>query len=810
MQRFKPRFFILLGMGLILCGLGLALSSSQPAFAQGPEGAEYVGVQTCSSCHKDLSRIHESSRHALALRDVGSDKSAIKADFKTGEKERTVQFPEETEARPFTAEDVAYVIGSGRYVERYLYKTGRNKYAVFPAEWNVATKSWQPYVRAKAWPDPAYDWAQNCAGCHVTGLNVERGRWIDDGVQCETCHGPGSVHAETAQKAGDKPSDSDLKDVRAAVVLSPDAQICGQCHSVGNEPANKLPFPITYLPGKNLLDKDVFALVAPDDTDHWWATGHAKAINMQYNEWAMSGHAKSLTTLQGVADAPPECLSCHSADFAFTQKQIDAQKAGKRLGEAPAPVSLKTAKDGVTCVSCHDPHLDAKEAKVDFNLVSDTYTLCTSCHRDNEVTKGIHHPVQEIFEGKAIVKEVQPISSMHFTDKNGPKCQTCHLPIVMSTEGTQRTSHSLKPVPAGVIDPKQLKDSCTSCHTDTTPESMQKFVSDAQTSTKARVKAIKATVTDKTPAWVTTVIAAVEGDGSWGIHNHRYVSSLLTAVEKETGIVKDIKPDAPSNVPAQNPAECAECHQKQHQDWLNSPHAKASLSDAFRKEFADRQQPTYCMGCHASGYDPKTGQYVFEGVVCSNCHTTEANAKHPPAPVKVAKDSQVCGQCHSGAHAPTYDEWLVSKHNKAGIDCIDCHYAHNNGLRLGDVNATCGNCHKDAQMDKVHMKDNMTCVDCHMARKTDANGRLVVATGHSMLIEPGTCATCHGKAHLLSPSGKPITIEGQKEVDVLKDKVATLQETANTNWATGLAGGAIGMLIVGAVGFFILRRVKLL
>jgi hypothetical protein len=120
-QRLKPQGLLLVGLGLFLCGLSLAFSST-PSYAQGTDQtpADYVGSLECASCHSDLSRIHAASRHSLALQDVSSDKKAIQADFTLGEKERTVQFPGESAPRPFTADDIAYVIGSGRTVERYV------------------------------------------------------------------------------------------------------------------------------------------------------------------------------------------------------------------------------------------------------------------------------------------------------------------------------------------------------------------------------------------------------------------------------------------------------------------------------------------------------------------------------------------------------------------------------------------------------------------------------------------------------------------------------------------------------------------
>jgi len=536
MQRFERRWLILLGISLVLYGLALSLNTEQPARAQGNEDAEYVGLQTCTSCHKEKARIHELSRHGLTLRDVTSDTSAITADFTTGDKERQVKFPNEDAPRAFTADDIAYVIGSGRRVERFLYRVSRSKYMVLPAEWNTAAKIWQPYTRAESWPDPAYDWMQNCAGCHTTGLMPDRGRWTDSGVQCEACHGPGSRHADLAQSAGDNASDSQLKDIRAAIVVSADAQICGQCHSAGTEPDNNYHYPIKYRPGANLLDKTVFKLAA-DGPDNWWAIGRARHPNMQFNEWLKSGHAKGLTALQNTPNADPACLSCHSADYAITSRLADAQKARTRQSPPPDLPAISAVKNDVTCVSCHDPHLDSSTARTRFDLVSEPYKLCVSCHHDNAVTSGKHHPVQEIYEGLEIVPEVRGVAASHARLSAAPKCQTCHTPTV-AVDGSRRVSHVQTSIMTGKIDPNLVRNSCTGCHTNNTPELMQRLVTDTQNSVKTRVKNAKAALKDDSPAWTRTVLEAVEGDGSWGIHNPRYVSSLLGAVEKELGLRK--------------------------------------------------------------------------------------------------------------------------------------------------------------------------------------------------------------------------------------------------------------------------------
>ncbi|MBZ0304813.1 MAG: hypothetical protein K8I82_01975, partial [Anaerolineae bacterium] len=463
-------YWSLIGLGFCLIVAGLLSLISTTALpsvthAQDDE-AEYTGARECNSCHSELGRSHTESRHVLTLREASSD--TVQADFSQGEDVRMVQFPGEDTPRPFTLEDVAYIIGSGRYAQRFLFEADRDEYLVFPAEWTVEAQSWQPFTLAESWTDPAYDWNQNCAGCHTTGLNADRGRWEDDGVQCESCHGPGSVHVEEAEDAGDDPSDRDLEKIRESIVLSPDAQVCGQCHSRGIATEDEFAYPVDYLPGQTLADS--FTLVAADDPVHWWQTGHATHANMQYNEWISSAHATALSTLKESPDAADSCLECHSSDYQWTQAQIAAVEAEERPGDAPEPLTVDTAEFGITCVNCHNPHA---EDNPDFFLTTpDTYAMCTGCHQNT--TEGIHHPAKEMYEGLQIVDNVEGKPSSHFTDENGPVCTTCHMPEV-----SERATHTLKPVLGGSVE-NMPADTCIACHTDLTPDYVEKFVSDTQ------------------------------------------------------------------------------------------------------------------------------------------------------------------------------------------------------------------------------------------------------------------------------------------------------------------------------------------
>jgi hypothetical protein len=92
-----------------------------------------------------------------------------------------------------------------------------------------AVTFWNKTVHATAWKtleERGQQFDLDCIGCHVTGWqkpggsNLAHNDKLRD-VQCETCHGPGSIHV--AKGGLEKP---------AAVVLAPAADLCAsQCHT---------------------------------------------------------------------------------------------------------------------------------------------------------------------------------------------------------------------------------------------------------------------------------------------------------------------------------------------------------------------------------------------------------------------------------------------------------------------------------------------------------------------------------------------------------------------------------------------------
>jgi hypothetical protein len=145
-------------------------------------------------------------------------------------------------------------------------------------------------------------------------------------------------------------------------------------------------------------------------------------------------------------------------------------------------------------------------------------------------------------------------------------------------------------------------------------------------------------------------------------------------------------------------AYCATCHGPEgqaprvYEAWAGSAHAGAIEA----LQAIGQGENAYCLPCHTvgskglnadpalnnGGYD-ETAVARLADVQCENCHGPASDhSAVSVGSVEVTIDADVCGQCHTDAHHPTYDEWQESGHsnnsNSAALraSCAKCH----NGL----------------------------------------------------------------------------------------------------------------------------------
>lgn len=256
------------------------------ASAQEPGGSGgYLGSKSCEPCHPAQSASHAQTGHARALKPTPPGKGT------PGE----WAFGAGTKAITYVSRQAPE-----HYIEHGLsYYTARKAMGITPGHENAGGRRYRTL-------DPTGT-ALRCFRCHTTGPMslADDGaiRWTENGVQCESCHGPGAEHVK-------KPS--------AATIVNPrrftPAQLndyCGDCHRV-----------------------------AADITD-WglsWNSRHEPAF---------------LSQSRCFEKAELSCLTCHNA---HTSVETNAKHYDAKCSSCHATVKHRTPKPAASsCVSCHMP-----------------------------------------------------------------------------------------------------------------------------------------------------------------------------------------------------------------------------------------------------------------------------------------------------------------------------------------------------------------------------------------------------------------------------------------------------------------------
>jgi cytochrome c553 len=97
---------------------------------------------------------------------------------------------------------------------------------------SAIAKGWKTTRHAKALETlkkKSQDNLPACVKCHVTGFEKDGG-FVDremtpelTGVQCESCHGPASIHAANPMN-------------RKSLTVHPGETVCRECHTTGQDP----------------------------------------------------------------------------------------------------------------------------------------------------------------------------------------------------------------------------------------------------------------------------------------------------------------------------------------------------------------------------------------------------------------------------------------------------------------------------------------------------------------------------------------------------------------------------------------------
>jgi YVTN family beta-propeller protein len=285
---------------------------------------------------------------------------------------------------------------------------------------------WRRSPHAKAWaalsmpvseeiarrsgiPEPPHE-AVVCLGCHTTAADAEA--WerddtfrIEDGIQCETCHGPGSEYIDPEIM-----SNRELAMERG--LRFPTTKTCKVCH--GPKGSHESTLGVSSWTPESGLER--IAHPRPDNpivgrrnppsssplgtSEHLFigASGCAEChggpeMGFQFSKWRMGPHARAYATLsspeglaiaarEGVTGDPLEsyaCLRCHATGAGY-----DAASYSQGFD----------LRDGVQCESCHGAGADYSPEAVMADgaaahaagLRQPSKKVCLECHEQSHAT----------------------------------------------------------------------------------------------------------------------------------------------------------------------------------------------------------------------------------------------------------------------------------------------------------------------------------------------------------------------------------------------------------------------------------------
>ena len=749
--------------------------------------SSFVGSQACKTCHREIYNAFVDSGHNFKLNKVENDAvptypfSTIAGALAQVTDEDGVT--DNSLGTPADYSEVSYVIGGYGWKARWIDTDG---YIVTGStvQYNLEDATFSAYH------DDEVDKKYNCGNCHVTGwqrydadLNANRqddlagmdGTWVAEGVQCESCHGPGLQHvasqdpADIVKIATARTTD----DFLASDMGAGHAVACSECHTRDGE-------------------KDYPTYIS--------------AFNQAYPSASKEG---------GRIDASGSLIRHH--------EQYD-----ELLGIDPTDVESgplgKHLINGITCNDCHDPHKTVKYQSVtgesavvsceschsDITMPADSAMVdfdCTECHMPNMVKSATSQAAEgsgpktgDIASHIFKIDLSKDSSTEQFTEDGGGfaypwitktfACDTCHNGVDAEEKTIAADFVFHQATAANYVGSAE----CASCHLgiyNSFVESGHNFklnkvvdntmptypfsditgalalVDDTTADEGALVDPDGvASTTDNTlgtPIDYTDVSFVIGGYGwkaRWIDLNGYIVTGSAVQYNLEDGSMAGYH-----NNEVDKKYNCGNCHTtgwKRYDADLNANRQDnlAGMDGTFAESAIG------CESCHGAGAkhvstrqaadivtsaSPRTtAQFLADdmaygkAVACGECHTRDGEKDYPTyesgansAGYTGLQGGRIVSNGTTAKHHEQYDELLgldinddgtlgdggaLGKHLLAGVTCATCHDPHATTKHEDHVDNTSGpgvdvdciDCHTSGVDFTVNAHDGTACTICHM------------------------------------------------------------------------------------------------
>lgn len=322
------------------------------------EAGGYVGNATCAACHADIARTfgdHPMARSSGRLGGPGSPAlpagefthalSGVRYRMRTeGDGTLVMEYRREGGPRPLAGRlDCTLFMGVHKGFS-FLYLKDGSLYqapvAFYPGQgrWDMAPGYEDREYMQLARPVPL-----GCVECHAsraqpvagTQNRFETPPFLENGVGCERCHGPGAAHRDwvLGGKKGQGPG------IVNPAKLPPERRdsVCAQCHLRGETRVQRQGCGLgTFRPGQALAEV-VQAYVWAGDSGPLDATSHYQKLRESTCKrragdrfWCVSCHDphRAVPSAERIAHFRSRCLACHSAEACRASPEKRAERGG--------------------------------------------------------------------------------------------------------------------------------------------------------------------------------------------------------------------------------------------------------------------------------------------------------------------------------------------------------------------------------------------------------------------------------------------------------------------------------------------------
>lgn len=405
--------------GIVLVILLVAIAGiiwvMMPLLTGGDQQAElsedYYGSVGCKQCHERFYHLWGTSHHGLAMQtitpefvkqEVVAESQEIRVDSSlfhvTSELDSLVFIEKGPDGeKQYTA---TFALG-GKNIYYFLTPFEKGRLQVLPLAYDLNKKEWynnpesamrhfteEVEDEALPWKHIAFTFNTSCYSCHVSQLennfnlasNSYHTTWKENGINCETCHGPSAEHVRVCMEAGEGNVPEDLKIISTSD-FTPQQQndACAPCH------AKMSPITASFPPGERFFDH--YNLTTIESAD-FYPDGRDLGENYTHTTWMQS---------PCVQKGQLDCVHCHTSSGRYRFKNENFNDACSSChsdiaGNLEAHTHHSVDSEGSKCISCHMPM--TKFARMDRSdhsmrppapLATNQFgspNACNICHTD--------------------------------------------------------------------------------------------------------------------------------------------------------------------------------------------------------------------------------------------------------------------------------------------------------------------------------------------------------------------------------------------------------------------------------------------